>query len=223
MSRVQGLGPPPTDTLLNVANETVDISGNRAWTSWFDLIFQILMKGLPEGLAAGVLGTEPSGLSPANAGQQFFVTTSADGLTGYYHLVTWTGTAWDFTGDPSGRFGDFQVNPGEGWQACDGTITKRLTAGVTLGEAAMTAPDENTNKVIHESATAYTGSVIPAVAPGFTGTPVTSGNASNGAGGTAGGFVGYSSVNHTHSVTAAGTVDATGKQQLVSVLRYVRR
>ncbi len=217
------LGQPPVDTLIDASQGTVDVSSSIAWTTWFDRIFQILGNGLPQGVTAGVIGDEPTGLSVADAGRQFFVTTSADGLTGYYHTVIWTGTAWDFNGDPSGRFGDFQVDPGEGWQACDGTTTKRLTVGASLGEAAMAAPNEKANPSVHESGAVYSGAIIPAVAPAFAGTPVNSGPPSAGAGGTAGGFVGYSSIAHTHSVTATGTVDATGKQQLVSVLRYVRR
>ncbi len=196
---------------------------NQFWQRWLTNLRELLVN-LNVNIAAGVVTSAPTGLGASDTGRQFFVTTSADGLTVYNHLMTWTGAKWSFGGDIPGRFCDEQLTGlDDGWQLCDGTVTKRLTAGATIGETAMTALDETTHPSVHESAAAYTGAITPPVAPGFTGTPVASGNASAGAGGTAGGFVGYANINHTHSVTAQGTIDTTGKQQLVSVIRYVRR
>ncbi len=210
---------PITGTDANGAPVSVVVNNQRDWVEFFVNLISYI-SGISFLVASGALGSEP--LNPPD-GTEFLVTTSADGLTDYYHQLTFANGKWNFCGDPSGRFGDFMADPGRGWQLCDGTATKRLTVGATLGETAMATPDEKTNLSVHESIAAYTGNILAPVAPAFTGTPATSGNASAGAGGTAGGFVGYASINHTHDTTATGTVDATGKQQRVGVLRYARR
>ncbi len=110
---------------------------SKDWVGWFRKA--VAMLNAP-GVASGPLGTEPVGLSDTDIGAQYLVTTSADGLTVYNHVMTWLGMVWSFGGDAPTAKILFAVDPGAGWHLCDGGATRYLTAGATLGDAPIATP-----------------------------------------------------------------------------------
>lgn len=124
--------------------------------------------GLGSVVTVNTLALQPTGLNASNKGLLFYVTD-------YHHLCLWNGTAWVIVDDPPGTFIESAVDPGTGWQLCNGGATTYLVAGASLTTAAFTTPDETTapSGVYHKSIAAYTGVINAAVAPAFSGTPAT--------------------------------------------------
>jgi hypothetical protein len=106
------------------------------------------------------------GLGAGDEGYLAFETT-------YGHLLRWTGTAWEFApGSAGNKFRrDFLGAPQEvGWALMDGSATDYLTVGsATLTVTPITLPNLVGSSAFHKSASAYTGTIEAAVAPGISG------------------------------------------------------
>lgn len=196
------------------------------WQDWLNTIFAAISSLQQQmaqvfGVHYGALGTEPTGLTPADVGYLFTVDTP------YYHTVRWNGTGWDwFDGDRPGRFEYFAQAPGAGWQLCDGSAITLLTVGATLGSAAFTAPNVGAGRIL-KTAAAYTGTNEAAVAPGVgNADPPDTAASSNVnfiayAGG--GSILDYNLQNHVHTHNHVHAVDATSFPPSLGALLYVRR
>lgn len=104
------------------------------WLGFFRGVLDSINK--TAGANRFLLANQPT-LGPEDAGYVGLVTD-------YWHLVRWTGTAWEFfPGDSgSGYIVLFGVTPqAAGWRICDGTAALYLVVGATLTTASFTTPN----------------------------------------------------------------------------------
>ena len=200
------------------------------------------------GTMRGTLSPDQKPADLTAAGDTGFLFHSTD----FAHTYRWNGTAWRYAveeGDPgSGWIGWWTVAPNNNgvWQLCDGaTVTRSLNAG---GTASVTVP--NLIGSYPKGASAYTGSSVPAIAPGLSGQTASDGAhthtlptmLTDGAGSsvTVQGGTGATAVPPAHqhfistpySTGSAGahthgpgtlTVSATGEPAHIGLLPYYRR
>lgn len=188
-------------TVLYVVTES---AGVRAWT-------------YAAGMYQAAFANRPADLGANDAGFLYMPSV-------YIHICRWSGSGWAITDGGGGWIADCVVNPGAGWQVCDGTATTYLAlSGADLAETAFTTPDEVTapSGVYHKSIAAYTG-VINAATAGSTSGSTGSTTATNIAASTGVTIADHPS--HTHDdasalatpdlfapdTTAAGTAAQTG-------------
>lgn len=166
------------------------------WDHFFAALstLALTVNGIP-GQNLFTLAGQPS-LGPSDAGYVGYVTDFA-------HFVRWTGAAWDWLdGDRPGKIEDYVINPGTGYQLCDGTVTSRLAVGgAALTTVAFTTPNLTGTPAYRKSIAAYTG-VINA-ASGSTGTGST-GTGTTGTGTTGAGSAHHHTQNFNAGVTAGG-------------------
>ena len=203
---------------LNFENELVD--GERKAVDWFQIWMGELVRKFAAISSVPTVVTDITKVPDASTvpiGTQYFVGTP------YFHLVISDGAQWRFAGDQPG-FWEGPFDPGSnGYHALDGSVgvTYLVANAATLSTASVTLPNEVGGEV-HVNGV-YDHLVNAATAPAFTGTPVTSGAPSAAYGGVTGVSVTFTQFDHTHQVTAAGTVDATGTMANVKVVRKFRR
>lgn len=128
----------------------------QAWANRSDQGVSALSSQLAaNSIKIGTLATQPV-LSAADIGYIFFVTD-------YGHMVYWTGSAWDWLdGDRPGKFQDFAIDPGIGYQLCDGSITNYLSVGPTLTAIPLATPNLTGTPAYKKSAATYTGAIVAA-------------------------------------------------------------
>jgi hypothetical protein len=206
---------------LNFENELVD--GQRKAIDWFQIWMGELVRkfaaisSVPTVVTVVTDITKVPDASTVPIGTQYFVGTP------YFHLVISDGAKWRFAGDQPG-FWEGPFDPGtNGYHALDGSVgvTYLVANAATLSTAAITLPNEVGGEV-HVNGV-YDHLVNAATAPVFTGTPVNTGAPNSPYGGVTGVAALFANSTHTHSVTAAGTVDATGTMANVKVVRKFRR
>ncbi len=117
------------------------------------------------GMYNATYANRPTDLGTNDAGFLYFPSV-------YIHICRWSGAGWGITDGGGGWIADCVVNPGAGWQLCDGTATTYLAlSGADLAETAFTTPDENTAPagVYHKSIAAYSGTINAATAGAISG------------------------------------------------------
>jgi hypothetical protein len=140
-----------------------------------------------------------SGLGANDAGTLYFATD-------YVRMWRWTGSAWVYA-DGERPQKEITWYPGSvptGWALCDGS-------GVTVTTSAAGTTSFTTPNLVGKylKGGTYSGSVVPAVAPGITGSTTDPAGGHSHTGSTAGGTTGTPSASAINQVAGAGNVSAT--------------
>lgn len=173
-----------------------------------DVHYQVVLDGtgkriwkFDRGMMRGTISPDQKPADLDNAGDVGFLFFSTD----FAHVYRWNGTGWRYAveeGDPGSGFVQLRMfNPNDNgvWQVCDGsTVTRSGNAGLT---ASVTVPDL-INRFI-KGVNAYTGAIVPAVAPSVTGT------AASVSAGTPAGTVGAISASGTAATTVQSGTGAS--------------
>ena len=163
------------------------------------------------GTMVNTLANIPGDLSTPGAGFLFMVSD-------YNHLLKWSGSAWAWApgDDKSGYFRHSTLDPGTGWQLCNGSTVNRLNSDASV--TSVTVPDLS-GDVFLRGAGSYTGAVNSAgtakangetdpasagSATGTTGLPSSAQAFSDVGGGTP---LQAASDSHTHDFTSAALPD----------------